>query len=89
MSKLVNMEKSGVVLSVNPACVEAHARQGWAVTQQKATVVEDAPENEPTEEEQALATARAEYNELAGKKAHHTWDVAALNAKIAELTKPE
>lgn len=81
-AKLTNMTKDGVVLGVHETCVDAHVRQGWAVTEQKATPVAEAPEDD------ALMAARAEYKDLVGKKAHHSWDVEQIKAKLSELTDP-
>ena len=80
---MLNMIKDGVVLEVHDTCQSAHERQGWVVTEQEAPAVESAPEDD------ALDAARAEYKELSGKKAHHSWDVEAINAKLTDLTDPE
>ena len=84
MSKvnMINMTKNGAVLEINPTCQAAHERKGWAVTEQKADPVDEAP----ADDDEALTKARAEYKELVGKKAHHSWDVAAITAKLSELT---
>ena len=87
--KLTNMTKNGAIIGVDPTCVKAHERQGWTVTEQEkpvAAVVEDTAPEPTDEEKQALADVRAEYKELTDKKAHHSWDVEAINAKMAAFT---
>lgn len=73
----------------DPRFARILGKLGYTTTDMAKAETKPEPKLEPVEDTAADLTAmRSAYKEASGKFAHHTWDIAAIKAKLEAMDPP-